>query len=201
MPWAPVTTQKADLGVIFVDCMHVEWLLERRPPKIYREDGGTLSGYNSGVSWFRRLIKSLQSSAFGFNLFFYWAHLNLLNGLLVKLLREVRKWTFSAFGCIVLVQSLSHFWLFATPWTSAHQAPLSSTISWNLLKFMSKESVMVSNYLIRCHPLLLLPSFFPSIRVFFKESALHIRWPKRWSLSFCISPSNEYSGLISFRID
>ena len=122
---------------------------------IYREDGGTLSGYNSGVSWFRRLIKSLQSSAFGFNLFFYWAHWNLLNGLLVKLLREVRKWTSSAFGCIVAVQSLSHFWLFATPWTSAHQAPLFSTISWNLLKFMSIELVMVSNYPILCHPLLL----------------------------------------------
>ena len=166
----------------------------------YREDGGTLSGYNSGVSWFRRLIKSLQSSAFSFNLFFYWAHLNLLNGLLVKLLREVRKWTCSAFGCIVAVQSLSHFWLFATPWTSAHQAPLFS-ISWNLLKFMSLELVMVSNYLILCHPLLFLPSFFPSIRVFFKESALHIRWPKYWSLSFNIRPSNEYSGLISFRID
>ena len=87
-----------------------------------------------------------------------------------------------------------------TPWTVACQAPLSSTVSWNLLKFMSFESVMPSNHLILCHPLLLLPSILPSIRVFSSESTLCIRWPKYWSFSFSISPSNEYSGLISFRI-
>ena len=85
------------------------------------------------------------------------------------------------------------------PWTSAHQASLSFSISWSLLKFMSIKSMMPSNCLILYHPLLL-PSIFPSIRVFSKESALHIRWPKYWSFSFSISPSNEYSGLISFRI-
>ena len=91
--------------------------------------------------------------------------------------------------------------LFATRWTAACQASLSFTNSQRLLKFMSIESVMPSNHLIPCHPLLLLSSIFPSIRVFFHESALHIRWPKYWSFSFSISPSSEYSGLISFRID
>ena len=90
--------------------------------------------------------------------------------------------------------------LFATPWIAAREAPLSVTNSWSLPKFMSIESVMSSNYLILCCPLLLLPPIFPSVRVFFKESALRIRWPKYWSFSFSISPSNEYSGLISFRI-
>ena len=94
----------------------------------------------------------------------------------------------------------SHVRLFATPWTTACQASLSITNSWSLLKLVSK-SVMPSNHLILCHPLLLLPSIFPSIRVFSKESVLHIRWPKYWSFSFSISPSNEYSGLISFRMD
>ena len=84
------------------------------------------------------------------------------------------------------VQSLSHVRLFATPWTAAHQASLSITNSWRLLKLMSIESVMLSNYLILCHPLLLLPSIFPSIRVFSNESVLHIRWPKYWSFSFSI---------------
>ena len=88
-----------------------------------------------------------------------------------------------------------------TPWTAAHQASLSNTNSWSLPKLMSIESVMPSNHLIFCHPLLLLPSIFPSIRVFPNESALHIRWPKYWSFSFNISPSNEHSGLISFRMD
>ena len=88
-----------------------------------------------------------------------------------------------------------------TPWTAAHQASLSITNSWSLLKLMSIESVMPSNHLILCRPLLLLPSIFPSIRVFSKESVLSIRWPKYWSFSFSISPSNEYSGLISFRMD
>ena len=88
-----------------------------------------------------------------------------------------------------------------TPWTAAHQASLSITNSQSSLKLMSIESVMPSNHLILCHPLLLLPSIFPSIRVFSSESALRIRWPKYWSFSFSISPSNEYSGLISFKID
>ena len=88
-----------------------------------------------------------------------------------------------------------------TPWAAAHQASLSITVSWSVLKLMSIESVMPSNHLILCHLLLLLPSVFPSIRVFSNESVLHIRWPKYWSFSFSISPSNEYSGLISFRMD
>ena len=89
----------------------------------------------------------------------------------------------------------------ATLWTVAHQASSSITNSWSLLKLMSIESVMTSNHLILCRPLLLLPSIFPSIRVFSNKSVLHIRWPKYWNFSFSISPSNEYSGLISFRID
>ena len=102
---------------------------------------------------------------------------------------------------IVVVQSLSHIWLFATPGTAAHQASLSFTISQSLLKFMSIESMKPSNHLIACRPLLLLPSFFPSIGVFSNELALHIRLSKYWSFSFIISPSNEYSGLIFFRTD
>ena len=102
---------------------------------------------------------------------------------------------------LVVVQSLCRVQLFVTPWTAAHQASLSFTISWSLLKLMSIESVMPSNHIILCCPLLLLPSIFPSIRVFSNESALHIRWPKYWSISFSISPSNEYSRLLSFRID
>ena len=99
------------------------------------------------------------------------------------------------------VQSLSRVQLFMTPWTAARQASLSITNSWSLLKLMSIESVMPSNHLILCHPLLLLPSIFPSIRVFSNESVLGIRWPKDWSFSFSISPPNEYSGLIFFRMD
>ena len=102
---------------------------------------------------------------------------------------------------IFVVLSLSHVLLFATPWTAARQASLSFTISWSLLKRMPVESVMPSNCLILYHPLFLLPSVIPSIRVFSNESALCIRWLKYWSFSFSISPSNEYSGLISFRID
>ena len=99
------------------------------------------------------------------------------------------------------VQSLSHVRLFVTPWTTAHQASLSITNSWSLLKLMSFESVMPSNHLILCHPLLLLPSIFPSTRVFSNESVLRIRWPKYWSPIFNIRPSHEHSGLISFRMD
>ena len=98
------------------------------------------------------------------------------------------------------IQSLSHIWLFVTPWSAARQASLSITNSWSLLKLKSIESVMPSNQLILCHPLLL-PSIFPSIGVFSSKSALCIRWPKYWSFSFSISPFSEYSGLISFRID
>ena len=101
----------------------------------------------------------------------------------------------------LVVQSLIHVRLFATPWAAACPAPLSFTLSRSLLKFMSIELEMPSNHLILCRPLLLLPSIFPSIRVFSNESAAYIRWPKYWSFSFNISPSNEYSGLISFRID
>ena len=99
------------------------------------------------------------------------------------------------------VQSLSRVRLLVTPWTATLQASLSITNSQSLLKLMSIESVMSSNYLILCCPLLLLPSVFPSIRVFSNESVFHIRWPEYWSFSFSISPSNEYSGLISFRMD
>ena len=96
------------------------------------------------------------------------------------------------------VRSLSRVWLFVTPWTAARQASLSITNSQGLLKPMPIESVMPSNHLILCHPLLLPPSVFPSIRVFWNESVLHIRWPKCWSFSFSISPSNEHLGLSSF---
>ena len=99
------------------------------------------------------------------------------------------------------VQLLSRVRLFSTSWTVAHQASLSITNSQNLLKLVSIESMMPSNHLILCHPLLLLPSILPSIRVFSNESVIGIRWPKYWSFNFNISPSNEYSGLISFRID
>ena len=101
----------------------------------------------------------------------------------------------------VVVHSLSPVRLFVTPWTAAHQASLSITISQSLLKLMSIESVMPSNHLILCHLLLLLPSVFPSIRVFSSESVLCIRWPKYWSFSLSINPSSGYFGLISFRID
>ena len=105
------------------------------------------------------------------------------------------------FLCFSSVQSLSRVQLFANPWTEGCQASLSITNSQSLLKLMSIESLMPSNHLILCRPLLLLPSIFPSIRVFSKESALRIRWPNYWSFSFNMSPSKEYSGLISFRIE
>ena len=102
---------------------------------------------------------------------------------------------------VIVIQSLSRVQVFATPWTAARQASLSFTVSQSLLKLMSIESEMPFNHVILCHPLLLLPSIFPSIRVFTNESVLRIRWPKYWSFSFSITPSNEYSALISFRID
>ena len=107
----------------------------------------------------------------------------------------IRKWSFSS------VQSLSHIQLFVTPWTAARRASLCITNSRSLRRLMSVELMMPSNHLILCRPLLLLPSIFPSIRVFSDESALHIRWPTYWSFSFSISPSNEHSSLISFRMD
>ena len=111
-----------------------------------------------------------------------WASIQLLNFSLIYKLQFV-----------VIVQSLSHVQLFVTPWTAVHQAPLFSAISWSLPRFMSIELMVLSNHLILCHTLLLLPSVFPSIRVFSSESALPIRQPKYWSFSFSISPSNEYS--------
>ena len=99
------------------------------------------------------------------------------------------------------VQSLSRVRVFATPWVTAHQASLSITNSWSWLKLMSIKLAMPSSHLILCRPLLLLPPIPPSMRVFSNESTLHMRWPKYWSFSFSISPSNEYSGLISFRMD
>ena len=120
---------------------------------------------------------------------------------LCRLLSYVWKYFVDWVINVVAVQSLSLVQLLATPWTAACQAFLSFTISQSLLKFTSIESVMPSNHLILCHHLLLLPSIFPSIRVFAKETALCIRWPKYWSFSFSISPSDEYSGLIFFRMD
>ena len=105
------------------------------------------------------------------------------------------EWIVCIVSCSVVSDS------FAAPWTAACQASLSFIVSWSLLKFMSIESVMPSSHLILCRPLLLLPSIFPSITLFSNESVLHIRWPKSWSFSLNISPSNEYSGLISFRMD
>ena len=134
----------------------------------------------------------------------WWGFLYLLNSskdnewlrmLPIALEEELRLLQFSS------VRLLSRVRLFATPWTAAHQTSLSISNSWSLLKLMSIDSVMPSNHLILCHPLLLEPSIIPSIRVFSNESALCIRWPKYWSFSFSISPSNEYLGLISFTMD
>ena len=104
-------------------------------------------------------------------------------------------------GLFVVIQLLCHVQLFATPWAMAYQASLSFTVSWGLLRFMLIESMALSNYFILCCPLLPLPSIFPSISIFSNESALHIRWPNYWSFSFSISSTNEYSEMISFRID
>ena len=115
--------------------------------------------------------------------------------------RQGMQMPFQSWDWCSSVQSLSHIQLFATSWTAARQASLSITNSWSSCKPMSIRLVMPSNHLFLCRPLLLLPSIFPSIRVFSNESALHIRWPVYWSFSFNISPSNEYPGLISFRRD
>ena len=113
----------------------------------------------------------------------------------------VQTWMLTDIFGFSSVQSLSHVWLFATPWTAARQASLSIANSRSLLKLMAIESVMPSKHLILCRPLLLPPSIFPSVRVFSNESVLCIRWSKYWSFSFNISPSSEYSELISFRMD
>ena len=115
--------------------------------------------------------------------------------------RKQRNTYFYAYLHSVQFSHFSRVWLFVIPWTAAHQASLSITNSWDLLILMSIESVMPSNYLILFYPLLLPPSIFPSIRVFSNESVLHISWPKYWSFSSIISPSSEYSGLISFRMN
>ena len=126
---------------------------------------------------------------------------------LIRLFRLILAHWYSAWSTCqlskeaVVVQSLSHVRLFATSWTVGCQASLSFTISLSLLKLMSIESMMPSNHLILCRPLLILPSIFPSIRMFSNESALRIRWPKYWSFSFSISSFSEYPGLISFRMD
>ena len=120
--------------------------------------------------------------------------------LFIGILYLLRYCSHSYFPFVAVVQLLSCVQVFVTPWTAAGQASLSFIISRSLLNLMSIESVITSNHLILCHPLLLLPSIFPSIRVFSNELALHIRWPKYWNFSLSISPSNEYSVLISFRI-
>ena len=115
--------------------------------------------------------------------------------------KDTKKTKNTSFQEVSSVQSLSHVRHFMTQWTAAHQASQSITNSQRLPKLMSIELVMPSNHLTLCHPLLLLPSIFPRIRVLSNKSALHIRWPKYWSFSFNISPSHEHSGLISFRMD
>jgi len=122
----------------------------------------------------------------------------MLNQFCIPEIKTIWSWLIILF---VALQSLSHVWLFATPWTAVRQAFLSFTISRSLLKPKCTESVMSPNHLVLYHPLVLLPSIFPSIRVFSNESVLHIQWPKYWSFSLSISPSSEYSGLTSFRID
>ena len=133
----------------------------------------------------------------------YTIWMNLKNIILSKISQAQRLYTMIPFIWNILssVQSLSRVQLFATPWNAARQASLSITNSQNLLKLMSIESVMPSNHLILCRPLLFPPSIFPSIRVFSNSSVLRIKWPKYWSFCFSINPSDEYSGLISFRTD
>ena len=127
---------------------------------------------------------------------------NTLKVIMVSLKVSSNSFFFSfCFVCELSVQSLNHVSLFVTPWTVARQPSLSISSSQSLLKLTSIKLVMPCNQLILCHPLLLPPSIFPSIRVFSSESVIHIRWPKYWSFSFSINPSSEYSGLISFRVD
>ena len=118
-----------------------------------------------------------------------------------ELVRQITNEHINTWCCVVVVWSPSRVWLSATPWTAAHQASLSFTVSWSLLKFMSIPLVLPSNHLILWCPLFLLPSIFLRFTVFSNDLALHIKWPKYWSFIFSISPSNEYSGLISLKID
>ena len=157
-----------------------------------------------------KLWRILVSSLCSFLLFVTLRHSNCFDffGLsAMSLLLSKSSWlclsfsSWSVLETLKAIQSLIHVWLFVTPWTAACLISLFITNSLSLLKLMSIELVMPSNHLILCRPLLLPPSIFPSIRVFSNESVLHIRWPKYWSFSFNISPSNEYSELISFRTD
>ena len=139
------------------------------------------------------------------NILFYYKQINKITKITTETHKHMKslltKTLIITSGMIIVVQSLSRVWLFVTPWTVACQASMSFTIFWSLLKFMYIELVMKSNHLILYCPLLLLPSIFLSIRGFSNGSALCIRWPKYWSFSFSISPSSEYSGLLSFRMD
>ena len=159
----------------------------------------SLIGDDPSRGWYKRLEKLMTTAVFTCSLLEA-----LRKGSICSCLpswKEANVWYFRLLYYYIVVQPLSHVWLFETQWTAACQASLSFTISWSLLKLTSIESVMPSNHLVLCCPLFLLPSIFPSIRVFSNDSALCIRWPKYWSFSFSISPSNEYSGLISFRIN
>ena len=140
-------------------------------------------------------IKKWVEIAFDRNIFHKWFCVTINNIQLLPLDTEMQC------SSVQSVHSLSHVQLFVTPWTTAHQACLSIINSWNLLKLMSIESMMPSSHLILYRPLLLLPPIPPSIKVFSNESTLPMRWPKYWSFSFSISPSNEHPGLISFRMD
>ena len=166
-----------------------------------------LTGLNFQMdAWADKLLLYQNSTSFKVRVltlsFFSWGHHNLDYDFYNITINSHNLWIWIMFFRIfVVVQSLSHVRLFVTPWTAARQAPLSFTISQDLLKLMSIELVMPSNHLALCHPLLLLPSIFPSIRTFSNESVLLISWPKYWSFSFSNSPSSEYSGLISGRID
>ena len=130
-----------------------------------------------------------------------WLYLLFLFSYLFNFSSYLYKTTNFYFPSVSPVQLLRPVWLLSTPWTAEHQASLSITNPQSFLKLISIQLVMPSNHLILCYRLLLLPSIFPSIRVFSNESALHIRWPKYWSFTFSINPFNEYSGLVSFRID
>ena len=151
-----------------------------------------LTGRNGKVAWFRRLATWGEGVLMSKNqLWRFCSIMEVFKGGIIGGGGHLFSW----------VQLLSHVWLFVTPWTAACQASLSITNSWSLLKLMSIESVTPSNHLILCRTLFLPPSIFPSIRVFSNVLVLCIRCPKYWSFSFSISPSNEYSGLISFRMD
>ena len=160
---------------------------------------GVTRPFSTGSSWPRDRTRVSCVSCVGRHVLYHWCHVGSLK-ICLTAINIGRMLTMCQASCFAAVQWLRRVQLFATPWTAAHQASLYFTISWGLLKLMSIESVMPSNHLILCHPLLLPPSIFPSIRVFSNESAVCIRWPKYWSFSFSVSPSNEYSGLISFRL-